>query len=136
MCGVPSMAAASACAGSTLSSNTTLAFLVFQSTDTDCTPFTRLSEPCTVLVHGGQCRPVTRNVAFVGSAANSDFATASTTLNTATSPIIGIRIAISPAKYEGKPAPGTLPGAGKLTITRHRLRTHREPSSQRRGSYC
>src|SRR5437763_17148881 len=68
MCGVVSMAEASDCAGSTLSSYTTLACLVFQSTETDLTPFTRLSEPCTVLVQGGQCRPVTRNVALVGSA--------------------------------------------------------------------
>src|SRR5213080_2161509 len=68
MCGVVSIAAASDWAGSTLSSNTTLAFFVFQSTVTDLTPFTRLSEPCTVLVQGGQCRPVTRKVALVGSA--------------------------------------------------------------------
>src|SRR5215471_3518794 len=68
MCGVVSIAEASDWAGRTLSSNTTLACFVFQSTATDLTPFTRLSEPCTVLVHGGQCRPVTRNVAFVGSA--------------------------------------------------------------------
>src|SRR5438093_7303849 len=68
MCGVVSMADASDWAGRTLSSKTTLACLVFQSTATDLTPFTRLSEPCTVLVQGGQCRPVTRKVAFVGSA--------------------------------------------------------------------
>src|SRR2546423_10111162 len=68
MCGVVSIAEASDWAGSTLSSYTTLACLVFQSTETDLTPFTRLSEPCTVLVQGGQCRPVTRNVALVGSA--------------------------------------------------------------------
>src|SRR6476646_10591438 len=70
MCGVVSMAAARACAGSTLSSNTMLACLVFQSTATDFTPRTRLSEFCTVLVHGGQCSPVTRNVPFVGFAAS------------------------------------------------------------------
>src|SRR5256885_16258488 len=72
MCGVVSMAAASACAGRTLSSNSTLAFLVFQLTATDFTPLTRLSEFCTVVVHGGQCSPVFRNVAFVGSAATRD----------------------------------------------------------------
>src|SRR5262245_45046844 len=68
MCGVVSIADASDWAGRTLSSNTTLACFVFQSTVTDLTPFRRLSEPCTVLVQGGQCKPVTRNVAFVGSA--------------------------------------------------------------------
>src|SRR3954452_24898613 len=72
MCGVVSIAAASACAGSTLSSNSTLAFLVFQLTATDFTPLTRLSEFCTVVVHGEQCSPVIRNVAFVGSAAKRD----------------------------------------------------------------
>ena len=71
MCGVPSMAAASACAGSTLSSNSTLAFFVFQSTETDLTPFTRDSPFCTVLVQGGQCSPVIRNVALVGGFAGS-----------------------------------------------------------------
>src|SRR5262245_54921684 len=68
MCGVVSMAAANACAGNTLSSNSTLAFFLFQSTTTDLIPFTRLSEPCTVLVQGGQCSPVIESVAFVGSA--------------------------------------------------------------------
>src|SRR5262245_4244268 len=68
MCGVVSMAAASDCAGKTLSSNVIFAFFVPQSTVTDWTPFTRLNEPCTVLVQGGQWRPVTKKVALVGSA--------------------------------------------------------------------
>src|SRR5262245_39351588 len=68
MCGVVSMAEAKACAGRTFSSNWTLAFLVFQSTLTDVTPLTRLSEFCTVVVQCGQCSPVIKNVAFVGSA--------------------------------------------------------------------
>src|SRR6478672_7202597 len=133
MCGVRSMAAASACAGSALSSNTTLAFFVFQSTDTDLTPLTRLSEPCTVLVHGGQCRPLTRNVAFVGSAEYIGRTALSPSATTAVRAIIGVRIFILQQKVKGKPAPGTLPGAGK-DESAAKVRSRRVLSSRHRGS--
>src|SRR5262245_13131676 len=73
MCGVPSMAAASAWAGSRLSSYSILAFFVFQLTETDLIPLTRASDACTVLVQGGQCRPVIRYVAFVGGSSEYTF---------------------------------------------------------------
>src|SRR5437763_11666313 len=92
MCGVVSMADASDWAGRTLSSKTTLACFVFQSTETDLTPFTRLSEPCTVLVQGGQCRPVTRNVALVGSAEYKRTCVARPKAIATASAIIGIRM--------------------------------------------
>src|SRR5439155_4201506 len=92
MWGVPSIAEASAWAGSTLSSKTILALLVFQSTATDWTPLTRLSEPWTVLVHGGQCSPVTRNVAFVGSAEYIGLLASSPRATRVTAAIIGLRM--------------------------------------------
>ena len=41
----------------------TLAFFVFQSTLTDLTPLMPRTPPAAVPAHGGQCKPVIRNVA-------------------------------------------------------------------------
>jgi hypothetical protein len=68
MCGVLSIAVATAWAGMAVSSNSNFAFLVFQSTLTDRMPLTLASDASSVEGQPGQCRPVTRNVALVGSA--------------------------------------------------------------------
>src|SRR5262245_54344578 len=65
MCGVSAISWATRSAGRTASSYFTCAILVFQSTLTDWMPFTFSKEDSTVFVHGGQWRPVIRNVAFV-----------------------------------------------------------------------
>src|SRR3954469_19505782 len=86
MCGVDAINCATRSAGTTDSSNSTFAFLLFQSTLIERMPFSLPSDDSTVRVQGGQCRPVIKYVAVVvvalesglaGSAANADATKAS-----------------------------------------------------------
>src|SRR3954468_9513191 len=64
-CGVAAIFSAIAWADAWPSSNSIRAVFVFQSTVAARIPLTVFSDDSTVLVHGGQWSPVTRNVAFV-----------------------------------------------------------------------
>jgi hypothetical protein len=68
MCGVFSIAVATAWAGMAPSSNSSFAFFVFQSTLADRMPLTLASDASSVEGQASQCSPVTKNVAWVGSA--------------------------------------------------------------------